>query len=151
MQDDNHFRSVELAITNPNDLPAYVNASLISIWQAVQFILSFRPRERSTEYNELKLSDLKAMLFRFRASIPEMGQPWLQHVIVSMILLKRQEIDPLRVLEHKHMPRVEDMAHLAGRELTGLQNTPSVEDVWNMAEGESEDWATVALRHLEKE
>lgn len=77
MQDDNHFRSVELAITNPNDLPAYVNAYLISVWQAVQFIFSFRPRERSTEYNELKLSDLKAMLCRFRASIPEMGQPWL--------------------------------------------------------------------------
>ena len=65
-----------------------------------------------------------------------------------MILMKRMEIDPLLVLEHKHMPRVEDVARLAERKSMVSQATPSVGDVWNMVEMESEDWATAALKDL---
>jgi hypothetical protein len=123
LQQDTHFESDQLVVTSLADLPTYIHAYLIPIWQAVEFIFSVRPLIRS-EYDNTRLSDEKASLCRFRASIPEKVHPWFKHLIVHMVLLKRAGVDPLMMLE----------------------GMPGVEDVANLAERVSEYWATVALK-----
>lgn len=113
-QGDTHLECEELVVTSLADLPAYIRAYLVPIWQAVEFIFAVRLLIRN-EYDNLRLSDEKAWLCRFRASIPEKVHPWFKHLIVHMVLLKRAGGDPLMVL--KGMPGVEDVANLAERVL----------------------------------